>query len=266
MHTGVSLAPTGPGILPFRHRAFDQDSPPWDLHQRAALLGFEITGRDDDGPTSVGAFKEDVDTRGDLNCANYWQADYQQRPVGCWGFGYASVIKSAGSNPSQNTTGGAGDVTQTNGGNQQQQVLPLGQNGSPDNRFKPKTPIIVQPEGSPGGDPNGGGVNGDNGALGAAGDPGGAGAYTDPNTNIDLGNGWSYQNGVIVNTGGFSTNVDSLSGFNQGRGGYFSGGFTGFQGVGSYFGGSFGATFSGVGSYFGTGGRGLGFSLSGGSR
>lgn len=186
MHTAISLAPNGPGILPFRHRGYDQDQPPWDLHQRAALLGYEITGRDDSNTaTSVGAWKEDTDTRGDLNCANYWQADYSQRAVGCWGFGYASVVQSQSS-------GGNNVDTRTS---QPTNVLPLGMNGNPDSRFMPKTPIVAKPEGSPGGDPNA------QGATPPGGDPGASGGAMDPNGVIDLGNGWQYQNGLIVQTG-----------------------------------------------------------------
>lgn len=270
-HTAVSLSPNGPGMVPFRHRGFDEDTPKWDLHQRAILLGYEITGRDDkDTATSVGAWKEDVDTRGDLNCANYWQADYSQRPVGCWGFGYASVIKSSGSAP-PNTTGGAGDVTQT-ANNSSPQVLPIGKGGEPDTRFKPKTPLIIQPEGSPGDDPRSpnAGMGGDAGQNGAAGDAGGSG-----NGAVDLGGGWYYQDGAVAYLGPTAQTTDSISGFNGGYWGgsigfNFSGnGFnnstsslTGIPGVG--FRSGF-AGFSGVRNFFGGGGS-IGFTYQGGSR
>lgn len=258
MHTGTSLSPSGPGMLPFRHRGFDQDSPSWDIHQRAALLGYEITGRDDsDTPTSVGAWKEDTDTRGDLNCANYWQADYSKRTVGCWGFGYASVVDTKG-------TGGTspGTVDTRTAGSDNPKVLPLGQSGNKDTRFKPKNPIIVQPEGASGDDPNSpnAGMNGDAGANGANGQPG---SNADPNGDnggqVDLGNGWVYQDGAIAYLGPSPGQVDSLSGFN---GGYW-GGSLGFN----FSGNGFNNSLSGITGIPGIGwGGSIGFRFSGGSR
>lgn len=245
-HTAVSLAPNGPGMFPFRHRGFDQDSPSWDIHQRAAILGYEITGRDDkDTPTSVGAWKEDTDTRGDLNCANYWQADYSQRPVGCWGFGYASVIQ---------TTGTGNNVDTQVQGQNNPKVLPIGKNGNPDKRFKPKQPLILQPEGSGGGDPDSpnAGMNGDAGANGANGLPGSnGGGANDSGASVDLGGGWVYQDGAIAYLGPSPGQMDSLSGFN---GGYFGGSGMGFNGIpANNFSSGF-PTFSGVPSFFGSGG------------
>jgi hypothetical protein len=241
-------------MFPFRHRGFDQDSPPWDLHQRAAILGYEITGRDDnDTKTSVGAWKEDTDTRGDLNCANYWQADYSQRPVGCWGFGYPSVIKSSSGG------GGGNDVdTRVQGQQQQnnQKVLPIGQSGKPDTRFTPKSPLIIQPEGAAGSDPGGplAGMEGDGG------DAGGAGGNGDGGAQIDLGGGWVYQDGAIAYLGPGPGQVDSLSGFN---GGYWGGSGVGF----SFSGNGFNNSLSGLTGIPGIGrGGSLGFSFSGGSR
>lgn len=254
-HTAVSLSPNGPGMFPFRHRNFDQDSPAWDLHMRAAMLGFEITGRDDtDTPTSVGAWKEDPDTRGDLNCANYWQADYSKRPVGCWSFGYASVIDTKGSGGTS-----SGTVDTQVSGSSNPKVLPLGSGGNKDTRFNPKTPLIVQPEGAAGDDANSpnAGMGGDNAANGGAGPAGNSGG-SDPagGGSVDLGGGWVYQDGVIAYLGPSSGSVDSLSGFNGGYWGgslgfNFSGngfnnslsGLTGIQGIG--FGGSLGFKFSG---------------------
>jgi hypothetical protein len=263
-------------MFPFRHRGFDQDSPAWDLHQRAAILGYEITGRDDkDTPTSVGAWKEDTDTRGDLNCANYWQADYSQRPVGCWGFGYPSVIKSSSS-------GGGHDVDTRVQGQNSPKVLPIGQSGNPDTRFNPKSPLIIQPEGSAGDDPASptagmGGDQGPGGAGGAAGGKGGGGDGSggDSGAQVDLGGGWVYQDGAIAYLGPAPGQVDSLSGFNQGYWGgsigfNFSGngfnnslsGLTGIPGIG--FSSGF-AGFSGVKNFFGQGGS-IGFTYRGGSR
>lgn len=212
-------SPQGVGAIPFRHRGYDGDSPAWDLDKRVGWYGIEITGRDDNQtPTSIGNYKEDVDTRGDLNCANYWQADYGQRGIGCWGFGYASVI--SGSAGASSTTGqsfyGNADTTQTQGS---VKVLPIGQSGKPDSRFKPKSPMILQPEGSAGGDPNGPG--GDTG-----GGPPGAGGGDGSDGPIDLGGGWVYQDGAMVYNGPKAGGVDSFSGFN---GGYFGGGFNQFN-------------------------------------
>lgn len=240
MHTAVSLSPNGPGMLAFRHRGFDQDNPAWDLHMRAAILGYEITGRDDsDTNTSVGAWKEDADTRGDLNCANYWQADYDKRKVGCWGFGYAAVIQET-QDGGQGSTGpslfGNSDTTQTGG--KKSKVLPIGQSGKADQRFKPKSPIFLQPEDEAGDDPNGqdGGMNDDGNG------DGGANGGDDPNGVTDLGNGWVYQDGVIAYVGP-STNVDSLSGSNNG---YWGTGSIGFSGVSNFLsgGGPIGFAFS----------------------
>lgn len=247
-------SPQGVGAIPFRHRGYDGDSPAWDLDKRVGWYGIEITGRDDNQtPTSIGNYKEDVDTRGDLNCANYWQADYGQRGIGCWGFGYASVVTGSASSP--NTTGGAGDQTQTR---QKMQVLPFGQGAKADPRFQPKTPMVPQPEGAAGADPNspaaaapGGGPAG---AAALAGQGGGAGN----DGPIDLGGGWIYQDGALVYNGPRAGGVDSLSGFN---GGYFGGGFnqfnyngnsslsalTGLQGVGAH-GGFAGFTYGGSSS------------------
>lgn len=269
MHTAVSLSPNGPGMLAFRHRGFDQDNPAWDLHMRAAILGYEITGRDDsDTNTSVGAWKEDADTRGDLNCANYWQADYDKRKVGCWGFGYAAVIQET-QDAVQGSTGPSlyGNSDQTQTGMKKSKVLPIGQEGKADKRFKPKNPIFLQPEDEAGDDPdspNGGMHDDGNG-------DGGANGGEDPNGVTDLGNGWVYQDGVIAYVGP-SPNVDSLSGFN---GGYWSGGFnqftyggsnstsalTGIPGVG--FSSGF-PGFSGVNNTFTNGGS-IGFSFSNGN-
>lgn len=269
-HTAVSLSPNGPGMFPFRHRGFDQDSPSWDLQMRAAILGYEITGRDDnDTKTSVGAWKEDPDTRGDLNGANYWQADYSKRPVGCWGFGYPSVIQSSPS--------GGHDVDTRVAGANSPKVLPIGQDGKPDQRFKPKNPLIIQPEGAPGDDPSsptaGMGVGGDAGAAGGAGEAGGKGG--DGGGAIDLGGGWYYQDGAIAYLGPSAGQVDSLSGFNNGYWGgsigfnFTGNGFnnstsslTGIAGIGFHSGF---AGFGGVRNFFGNGGS-IGFSFSGGSR
>lgn len=279
-HVATSMAPNGPGILPMRHRGFDQDNPSWDIHMRAAMLGFEVTGRDDNQTqTSVGAWKEDPDTRGDLNCANYWQADYGQRPVGCWGFGYASVIQKSAN--SGTTTGqsfyGNSDTTKTENGSPE--VIPIGQGGQADTRFKTKKPIILQPEGEAQADPNspsaGAGAGGAGGANGPAGPNGpGNGGGADPAKNndngiVDLGGGWVYQDGAIAYQGP-SRNVDSLSGMNPGKGftQFTYGGsnstsaLTGMQGVGFHTGF---AGFSGVRNFFGGGGS-VGFSYSGGSR
>jgi len=262
-HTAVSMAPNGPGILAMRHRGFDQDNPKWDLEKRAILLGYEVTGRDDsDGPNSVGHWKEDVDTRGDLNCANYWQSDdYSKRGVGCWSWGYPAVISEAGSrDPVQNTTGGQGDVTQTGGSGGKAKILPIGMGGNPDKRFKPKTPMIVQPEGQGGGDPDAQGAAGDPGNAGGAGAANSAGSGgQDPGT-VDLGGGWQYNDGVLVYNGPSAGQVDSLSGFN---GGYWSGGFVGFNGVNNIAGGGSGfAGFSGVRNLAGGGSGFPGFSYS----
>jgi hypothetical protein len=246
-------------MFPFRHRGFDQDSPSWDLHQRAAVLGYEITGRDDkDTPTSVGAWKEDTDTRGDLNCANYWQADYSKRPVGCWGFGYASVIDTKG-------TGGtsSGTVDTQTAGSSNPKVLPLGQNGNKDTRFNPKYPIIVQPEGSSGDDPNSpnAGMGGDPGNGGAGGQAGnnGDGSGDNGGGSQDLGGGWQYQDGALAYFGPTSQTTDSLSGFN---GGYW-GGSIGFKFTGNGFNNST-SSLTGIPG-IGFGGS-IGFKLSGGSR
>lgn len=237
-------------MLAFRHRGFDQDTPQWDLHQRAALLGFEITGRDDkDTATSVGAWKEDPDTRGDLNCANYWQADYSQRPVGCWAFGYPSVIKTTGGS---NNSAGVVDTRVQGQGGGTSKVLPIGKSGNPDTRFQPKQPLIIQPEGSGGADPDNpnAGANGDTGANGANGLPGANGTTGDSGAQIDLGGGWVYQDGAIAYVGPSAGQVDSLSGFN---GGYFSGSI-GFSGVpASNFSSGF-PSFGGVTNFFGQGG------------
>lgn len=220
--TGVSLSPKGPGILALRHRGYDQDSPSWDLDKRAALLAFEITGRDDNqNPNSIGHWKEDPDTRGDINGANYWQSDYDKRPVGMWHFGMASVIsKSPGASGAANTTGGEGDTTQVQqSGGGSMEVLPVGKSAQPDQRFKSKKPMTLQPEGSAGGDPNSPAAQGQG--------PGGPNANgMDPNGVTNLGNGWFYQDGALAYLGpGAPGNFDSLSGYN---GGYFGGGL-GFQ-------------------------------------
>lgn len=231
--TGISLSPQGPGMLAFRHRDFDSDSPNWDLDKRAAILGFEITGRDDNQqPNSIGHWKEDPDTRGDLNLANYWQAKYDERPVGMWHFGAASLISSsAGGKPAANTTGGAGDVTQTAPSGGSIEVLPVGKGAAPDTRFKPKNPMTLQPEGGADGDPDSPNAQGAHGEAGAAGEAGGAGA--EGNNVVDLGNGWFYQDGAIAYLGPSRGGVDSLSGFNGGyHGGGLGFGFNPLEGTG----------------------------------
>jgi hypothetical protein len=248
---GDSRSPQGPGIIPFRHRGFDDDSPAFDLDKRIGVVGLEITGRDDNQtPNSIGNYKEDVDTRGDLNCANYWQsADYSKRGVGCWGFGYASVVSKSASGASPNTTGGQGDTTQVQGKGKME-VLPLGKQGKKDDRFQPKNPIVVKPMGSPGGDPNAPGVGGDPGNSGQAGNAG-QNPGADPGANggaVDLGGGWQYIDGAIAYNGPTAQTTDSLSGSN---GGYWGGGigfsFSGGGGVANLAGGGSGfAGFSGV--------------------
>lgn len=241
------MSPSGPGFLAFRHRGFDTDSPAWDLDKRLILAGGEFTGRDDNqSPSSIGHLKEDPNTRGDLNCANYWQSDYSKRPVGCWAFGYASIINGETGTPTgppgtiaspgngvATTTGqGGGGATPGN-----ISVSPVGMNAQIDSRFNPKTPLIMQPEGSADGDPNSPGVNGPGGAPGAGGQAGGGGQSGAPGDNsaaTNLGNGWQYQDGALAYFGPTAQTTDSLSGYN-----------------GGYFGGSFGVSFSGVGSYFG---------------
>lgn len=253
---GDSRSPQGPGIIPFRHRGFDDDTPAWDLDKRIGIVGLEITGRDDNQtPTSLGNYKEDVDTRGDLNCANYWQSDYQKRPIGCWGFGYASVVTKSSSGTPNNTTGGSGDTTQTQG-QRVMEVLPIGKKGKKDDRFKPKNPMVIEPVGGAGGDPNAPGNSGDPGNSGASGTPGinpGADPSANNGQSIDLGGGWQYIDGAVGYFGPTSQTTDTLSGFN---GGYWGGSigfsFTGGGGVATLAGGGSGfAGFGGIRNFFG---------------
>lgn len=193
-------SPSGPGVFPMRHRGFDTNNPPFDVNGRAGMAGFEILDRDDNAtPNSIGHWKEDQDTRGDLNVANYWQSDYTQRGTGCWawgGFGCIVSKSSAGSStPSGNrpsvpsvSPGGssvvAGRNAPTSPGSTQvmqkptaMEVMPIGQGGQMDTRFKAKTPMTLQPEGQAMGDPNS-----------PTNSPNGLGTVTTPGSNISPGN------------------------------------------------------------------------------
>jgi hypothetical protein len=265
-----------------RHRDFDKDSPSWDLDKRAALLGFEITGRDDNqSPNSIGHWKEDPDTRGDINCANYWQADYDKRPVGCWAFGYASLISSSKGKKTEGANGGdfggGGDGpgrTQTGSSSGSIEVLPVGAGATPDQRFKPKTPLTLQPEGSSQADPKSPaaqGAQGQPGDAGVPGSPGGANGTPGPGVrggSVDSLSGFNggYHGGGL----GFGFNPlegTGIGGLSPGQhlGASFSFGgnsstaaLTGIAGIG--FGSSF-ASFSGVRNFFAGSGGGVGFSF-----